>query len=329
MTPAPQPAAEQPLRRRWGRVRFGYRANALMLFVGRHALWLAYVFVWFAAGYFFLTSGKARRASGDYLARVFGRRNRLRRAWDTYRHMVVYGYLLLDRSVMLSAEGHGFVVQREGIEGMYAAAAQEGGLILLSAHFGNAEAALPFMERKMGSLLRERPIHMVMYQDLQDATERFHVHTRRLLAGMEIISTRDPLRAGVQIIAALRGGAAVAIRADRSLEGKTLPVDFLGSPVRLPAGPFLAAALTGAPVVTVYTCRRGYRRYAVVLTFCGSYGEATAGSRDERSARAAGDYARSLETVVRRFPLQWGNFYDFWAATPPPDSGSPASSGSA
>lgn len=304
--------AGEPPRKRWGRVRFGYRANAMMLWVGRRALWLGYVFVWIGAFYFLLVSGKARRASMAYLQRVHGRRGWLRRWWDTYRHLVVYGYLLLDRAVMLSAEGHGFSIVREGVEHMHAAAAGEAGLIVLSAHFGIAEAAIPYMAKKMGNMLRSRPIHVVMYQDLSEATERFHSEKRRLLEGMHIISSTDPLSAGVKIIAALRAGGLVAMRADRRLAGKTVRVHLLGAPVELPAGPFLAAALTGVPVVPVYTCRRGYRTYAVVIGTHQRYGDDTPGTRDERVQRAAEDYARGLEAMIRAYPLQWGNFYDLW-----------------
>jgi predicted LPLAT superfamily acyltransferase len=299
-------------RQRWGRVRFGYRANALMLWIGRRALWLGYLFVWFAALYFFLLSPKARRASIAYLERVRGRRSLLRRWWDSYRHMIVYGCLLLDRAVMLSAEGHGFEVVREGAEHMHAAAAGDSGLILLSAHFGIAEAAIPYMAKKMGNVLCSRPIHVVMYQDLSESTERFHAQKRRLLKGMHIISTTDPLNAGVKIIAALRAGGLVAMRADRRLTGKTAEVLLLGGRVEFPAGPFLAAALSDAPVVPVYTIRRGYRKYAVIIGESRHYGEAAGGTREERVQRAADDYARHLEALVRAYPLQWGNFYDLW-----------------
>ena len=46
------------------------------------------------------------------------------------------------------------------------------------------------------------------------------------------------------------------------MTGKTVRARLLGDDVELPAGPFVAAVLSGAPVVNVYTCRLGYRRYA-------------------------------------------------------------------
>src|SRR5215204_3360970 len=58
--------------RRWGVPRCGYYSNAMMLWIGLRFLHLAYLFVWFAAVYFFLFVPKARRASMLYLALIRG-----------------------------------------------------------------------------------------------------------------------------------------------------------------------------------------------------------------------------------------------------------------
>jgi predicted LPLAT superfamily acyltransferase len=300
-------------REHWGRPRFGYRANAAMLWIGSRFLPLAYLLIWFAALYFFACVPKARRASMAYLDRVRGkRRGRLRRAWETYRHMIEFGLLLLDRAIMLSGPKHRFSMMCEGILHLREALDQQQGLLVLTAHFGTAEASAPYMA-KMGMT---RPFNLVMYQDASDATERFHTATRRMLADMRIISTTDPLVAGVKIMRALQSNEVVAIRADRSLAGRTIAVNLLGGEVNLPAGPFLAAALTDAPVVNIYTCRLGYRRYTCIISPMARYGASMVGSREERMRRAAVDYAAFLEGILRKYPYQWGNFYAFWKQNP-------------
>ena len=49
------------VRERWGRNRFGYRANVFMLWLGQRFLWLGYVGVAVAAAWFFLTGGRPAR----------------------------------------------------------------------------------------------------------------------------------------------------------------------------------------------------------------------------------------------------------------------------
>ena len=296
------------VRRRWGVHRFGYYSNCMMLWVGSRVLWLGYFLVWFGAAYFFVCVPKARRASMGYLDRLRPGRSWVRRRWETYRHMIEFGMLLLDRAVMLMSERHGFRVSCDGREHLMKATEEGKGVLILTGHFGNAEAAAPYIFRTGA----ERRIHIVMYQEAADATERFHTKHRRMLDKMNVISTTDALAAGVKIMGALRSGDVVAMRADRAMQGKRVKTRLLGDEVELPAGPFVAGVLSGVPVVNVYTCRLGYRRYVCVMSAVRRYGEEEAGTREERIARAAGDFAVFLEGLIRKYPLQWGNFYDLW-----------------
>ena len=295
-------------RTRWHPPRCGYRANAMMLWTGSHFLGLGYFFVWFGAVIFSFVS-RARRASIAYLERLRPGRSIVRKWWQTYRHMMEYGFLLLDRALMLAKPQHGFGIECDGRSHLLDAAAAGGGVMMLTGHFGNAEAVAPYMQ-KTGLATA---IHIVMYRDNADGTEHFHARHQQELSKVHLINTTDPLTAGIKIIAALRRGELVALRADRTMRGKSLPAKLLGGDVHLPAGPFVAAALSGAAVVNVYTCRLGYRRYECLISAARRYGEDQGGTRDERIAMAASDYAKQLEAVVRRYPYQWGNFYDVWA----------------
>jgi lauroyl/myristoyl acyltransferase len=60
--------------------------------------------------------------------------------------------------------------------------------------------------------------------------------------------------------AALRDGQVVVMLADRDVLGTGVEVPFFGAPARLPAGPVLLARRSGAPVLGVFSWRRGYRR---------------------------------------------------------------------
>jgi len=273
-------------------------------------LWVSYVLLWFSIFYFFIFSGKARRASMMYLDRVTPGRSWWRRRVDTYRHMRAFGSLLLDRGVMLTSRRHGFHISGEGLEHLAAAGDDPNGVVLLTAHFGNAEIGAPYI-REMGL---KRPVNLVMYRNEADGTERFHATHHRLLADMKVISTTDPLSAGLKIIAALRRGEMVAMRADRKMDGKTVGAELLGGQVELPSGPFVAAVLSGAPVLSVYTVRLGYRTYRCFMSPARRYTVGEGETRDEVIGRAAKDFAGDLEKMLRRFPLQWSNFYDFWEA---------------
>ena len=129
-----------------------------------------------------------------------------------------------------------------------------------------------------------RKVNLVMYQDAADSTEKFHERHRRLLEGVGVISTADSLAAGVKIMAALRRNELVAIRADRLMEGKSVRVKFFGEEVLFPAGPFVTAVLSGAPVICVHAAARGVSEVPV-------YGGAGAAVRGRPGGAGGGDSA--------------------------------------
>ena len=81
------------------------------------------------------------------------------------------------------------------------------------------------------------------------------------------------------------------------------PVDFLGAKALFPLGPFVVAQKCRVPVVFFYAMRERGRRYRFVFV------ESEAAQRVEDLQE---QYVRSLEGMVRRYPHQWFNFYDFW-----------------
>lgn len=304
------------LRHRWGLPRFGYYSYHAALALGARIRPLAYCVDWLVALYFLLCVPRARRGSMKYLDLLYSpkRRSLLQRYWHTYQHLIHFGYLLLDRALMLAKPRHGYRIECQGLANFPKSFADHAqGVILLSAHFGNAEVGIPYLPQ-MGF---DRPIHIVMYHDPHDAHERVHMRHQLLLADMPIISTTDPLAAGLSIMAALKKGDTVAMRADRILAGKGIPVMLLGQRVCLPAGPFLAAVLSGVPVLYIYTCRLSYRRYACRFSAAHRYQETPDTPREALLARAAQDYAIHLESLLKEFPFQWSNFYDYWTEQRP------------
>jgi predicted LPLAT superfamily acyltransferase len=94
-------------------------------------------------------------------------------------------------------------------------------------------------------------------------------------------------------------------------------VPFLGEPAAFPVGPFLIAALAGAPLMQVFGVREpdGHYRF---IGFPPEYLTLPAhAERDAYLEACARRYAERLEKLVREYPLQWYNFYPFWNAPPP------------
>ena len=301
-----RPAPAEP---RWtGRslgTRLGYEIfhQALRL-LGRRA---GYLMLWFVVPYYLLFARAARRQSDAYLARVLGPRGWWRRQIDVGRHFMAFGRSIVDSVLVMQGRSAEFAFQHEHVEYIHQSYAEGRGLILLSAHVGTRALG--------GEFLSGLKLNLVVYDNEAEGIRRFYA---RLRAGdaPRVIVANDGLLASIEILGALSRGEAVAMLADRTRVGRSLVLPFLGEPANFPAGPFLVAVLSGAPVVITFGMKDGARRQHFYAVPPRTLGAVPRERREQAIEEAARWYVAELESFVRRCPYQWYNFYDFWAPGP-------------
>lgn len=94
------------------------------------------LFLHAAVAYFLAFSPRGRRASGDYLARVFGRPPRL---GERYRHLLTFASAIHDRVYLLNDRFDLFDIEVVGENVIGAAMAGGRGVLLMGAHLGSFE----------------------------------------------------------------------------------------------------------------------------------------------------------------------------------------------
>jgi len=190
------------------------------------------------------------------------------------------------------------VADVEGMSDLTKAARAGRGLVVVTAHLGNWELAGRMLARDGA-----RPTHVVVEAEADPAVERF-------LRGGEApvrFVTRSAPTTSVTLLSALRRGEIVALQGDRALGTRgDVAQPFFGAPAMFPMGPFVLARAARAPVVAAFCLLDADRRYRLVM---GPPSLVKAG--DE--AAALGRWVGVLETMVRRHPAQWFNFYDVWS----------------
>ena len=108
---------------------------------------------------------------------------------------------------------------------------------------------------------------------------------------------------------ALEKGESVSIPADRVVgEQKTFATTFLGREALFPAGPFLLAAKRDLDVLSIQVMKVATKKYHIYIKALDKYGA----SVQERSMNLLHSYITHIETVLRTYPHQWFNFYEFW-----------------
>lgn len=304
-TPTQAPEAVRGNRPAWtGRTRGGFAGNwffiRVLRFFGLRAAYLLLVPVSF---YFLFFAPTALKASLAYLRRRTGGTLPLL-LLSSYRHFYCFGQVLLDRIALACWPGL-FKVREEGLSHILDAAAENRGLVLLSAHAGGWEAAMSLLDKK------QLTVNVVVFKG---DTEK----VRRLIdssAGTEqvrVLGVSGSPEDSLAIVAALNRGEVVAMHGDRTLGGRTATLPFLGAPAEFPLWPYAVAAAAGAPLIHTFAARtddRGYRLKAwppvrPVL-------EKSAGEK-EPLRKYALDFVSHLEEFLAEYPFQWFNFYQFW-----------------
>ena len=253
--------------------------------------------------YFWLFSPKARRASRDFLARVYGRPASTR---EVFRHFHAFASTLLDRIEILAGNAAGFQVRLHGTEVLESLRGNNRGCLLLGSHLGSFEIL-----RVIGESRGHLAVNLVMHEDNARQMSRWLRGLAPELA-KRVIAPGQP-ETLLRVRECLERGELVAMLGDRVLgEERTVTCEFLGARARFPAGPILAAALLQVPVVTFFCLHRGARSYDAHFEPLVERIPEHREMRDELVASCVRRYAARLEAHARAAPENWFNFYDFW-----------------
>jgi len=299
---------------------FGHRLVHLVARLGGPTL--CYLFIIPPTIVLFLRLHERRRICMRYWQRLRPGLGRWGQTFMAFRHFYSFARLLADRFLISAAPG---ALQHRslGFETLKRGAAHPQGCVMISAHLGNWELSGRFLDSyRLGTA------HLVMLQ-AEDPAVADQVRAAIGTQGLGIIDLKDPFAASLEIAAALRRGEICAMLADRTVgsDDGTVRVPFCGGIARFPSGPFIAASVTGAVVVPTFCVKSGWTSYA---TFAPTVWPIALGNRRERQQQLAAvvaRWARCLEAMVRRYPLQWHNFYDFWETRDAGDAVAPRSGG--
>ena len=266
------------------------------------------------AFYFSLVASSARAASKDYLRRI-------RRAKgddsepgfiDTYRHIHSFSTVLLDRLALWSSEMDDFDVEIHGREHMMPFIESKKGAMLIGAHLGSFDI--------LRVLAREAdiPVNVLMYsvnaEQINRAFEALDPNSKVRIINLDSRSVNTSL----EVRRCTARGEFVAVLGDRlnpTGRERVGYATFLGKPAAFPQGPLLLANLLEIPVIMTVALRRGPGQYDLYLHTIADGSRIPPNVRPKVIQQQIEDYASLLEKYCLKAPLQWFNFYDFWAKT--------------
>ena len=265
--------------------------------------------------YFLLRRPIARRASADFLRRVKREYPDSLRGkpgmWMTFRHFLAFGRSLLDKYIAWTGESTRIDVRQQEADLIWPVIEARQGIVVVGSHFGCLEYSRGISVRHPDLVIN------VLVYDQHAANFAKLLGDAAAETRLNLIQVTDlDLDLALRLRERLDNGEWLLIAGDRvpvGLSDNVCPATFFGDEANFPIGPYVLGNLLRCPVYLMHCFfESGMYRLRVELL-----AEEITTSRKDRQRNyepQAQKFATALEAQVKRAPLQWFNFYDFWAS---------------
>ncbi|MES2131670.1 MAG: lipid A biosynthesis acyltransferase [Bacteroidota bacterium] len=266
----------------------------------------AYFILRFVAFYYFLFS-KPNKYIRDYFVKAHGY-SKLKARLAVYKNNFLLGQTIIDKVTVMAGIKNAVKTQSKNGKYLDELVAIGKGGILVSAHIGNWEVAGQGLNRL------NTAFNVLMYTNEKEDVKQYMDDVMKEKK-INIISIDEDTKSHIiELHKAFSNNELVVMHGDRYREGaKTLTANFFGRPAKFPAGPFILAAKFGVPLCIVFA----------VKTQKFMYDFSTLKPIQVQRVRAEKDleavckdllqkYVNELENMVKAYPHQWFNYYNFW-----------------
>ena len=220
-----------------------------------------------------------------------------------YANHFRFGQVIVDRYAAYAGKRFRFAF--DGNDMFLAMLNEPGGFVQLSSHIGNYEMvgySLTSATKKINGLFYGGESEVMM--DFRRKILSMH--------NIGLIEVNGSMEHIFQMNAAIDRGEIVSMTGDRMLGSpKSFRCSFMGADANFPMGPFALAVQKNVPIVAVFCMRGKWGVYNVYVRKITSLPELNPRAAMQDMAQK---FAAELESIVRLYPTQWFNYYDFWNA---------------
>jgi phosphatidylinositol dimannoside acyltransferase len=244
---------------------------------------------------------RSRRIVRDNLRRVLGPRPAVQEAREVAAVFANYASCLTE-AMLLDGRRYEMASLPRGVERYQACAAEGRGVIIVTAHTAGWEFAGPVM----------RGVHpgevWVVMQRERDEHARAIQDRARERAGVKVAHIGESAFDALPLLHALRRNAVVAMQLDRVPPGMRFrTADLPGGTWRIPEGPLTLAAVSGAPVLPIFTRRLGFMQYEAEVAEPIRIARRPTDAQLDAAAQAM---ANAMHNFIQRHPTQWFHFVE-------------------
>lgn len=253
-----------------------------------------YVVVGLVIPFYIIFSHRGRRASWNLF------RKRLEcsfweSVWSVYLNEFMLGLVVIDRFASFAGVRFEMDTMYYDLDHFNDVASRDEGFVQIISHMGNPEMA-GYMYHT------SKPMNVLVFpgetQSMMEGRARMFGSSN-----IRMVRVSEDLSHLFDLSSALDNGEIVTMPADRPYgSSKTARITFLGSPAEFPVGPFKLAQARGVKMYMLFVFKTGRRKY--FTWFLNVHGDTV--------EKRMNHYTGQLEAMLRAYPHQWFNFYDFW-----------------
>ncbi len=219
-----------------------------------------------------------------------------------FKHVYAFSLTIFDR--FIAKEGmQDSTIKVERVNVAAFEELQKSGGLLIFSHHGNWAQSFKIFQSydiKLNIIIDEAIDENIQHLETDKAQN----------SRINIISLKDGMQAMLDIARALQNKEVVTIMVDRVQElNKTVQVDFLSRQTLLHSGGFEIAHMRKCPMLGCSIARTGDNKIKVQFSDVISSSKI---NKTEAIQELAQQYAYFLEKIVKEYPYQWFNFFDFW-----------------
>lgn len=263
-------------------------------------LWLLYGVMALVVPFYMVFNRKGYKAMYSFFRERFGY-GPFKSFIKVYANHFKFGQVILDRFGVYAGKKYQFFI--EGQELMDELETHPEGFLLLSSHVGNYEIAGYFLKPK------SKRFNAVAFGG---ETATVMENRQRVLSqnNISMIAVKEDLSHLFAINAALDNGEIVSLPADRIFGSqKNVECQFFDETARFPLGAFATAVQKEVSVLVVFVMKEGMKKYHAYVREIHCDKQA---NKREQMSQLAQNFATQLEDIVRRYPTQWFNYFNFW-----------------
>lgn len=277
----------------------GYKI--FVFFMKKVGIGAAYFILYFVAAYFCFFSKDSTKSIYYYLRHRL-KYSKLKSVFGIFKSYYVFGQTILDKIAISSGLSDRFTYESDGVHFINETLKAKKGGVLISAHVGNFEISEHFF-----GILEENASISLLTTDVEHTAIKEYLDSVRKKSNIKLILIKEDLSHIFEVNAALARNEIVCITGDRYVKGsKFLTEELLGKKAKFPAGPFMLASRLNVPVLFVYVMKETNKHYHLYAR------KSQAKHRDAQALLK--EYTQSVTWMLKKHPLQWFNYFDFWNA---------------